>query len=522
MPDPEPTTRILARCLEEFQEQGDAAIEAACARYPALSERIRTAVRTLRELLAAAGAGEEAGPDLDWKGRERLGRFLLGEKLGKGGMGVVYKALDPELKREVAIKVFPAPVTHSREARERFRREAEALAQVSHPHIVPIHEVGETEDGQPYLVMPFIEGKTLAELLPELAGDVKTLARMLAEIAGAVDHAHRQGLVHRDVKPGNILVDRLGQSCLIDFGVARNLQEAGVTASGALLGTPAFMAPEQIRDPASVGPRTDVYALGATLYQCLTRKLPFEARSRDEAYDRICRRDPVSPRTIRPEVPKDLETICLTAMEKDPARRYQSAAELEADLRRFLEYRPLRARPLGRLARSARWVRRNRAVAAVILLAALVVVLGPSSYALYMGSLAAQERRAKESIARESAQKETARAEAAYRAGRLLAQRGRWAEALRHYAAAVEHHPDPVLVSIGRIEALEGSLDAPAAIRELESLRRRKVPEKYEAKLLLLEADLGVNRLLDPDAKMELVDRALAMGTLEPADALLA
>jgi len=522
MPEPESTTRILARCLEEFEERGEEAIEAACARYPSLADRLRASARILSELLGAVNADSESELEFEWNGTDTIGRFLLGERIGKGGMGVVYKAFDPKLKRVVALKLFPAPADLSTQARERFRREGEALAQTRHPHIVPVHEVGETDDHRPYLVMPFIEGQTLAEKLAELDGDVKNIARIIADAAGAVHHAHEKGLVHRDVKPANILVDGAGMPFLIDFGLARSLQGDGLTRSGTVLGTPAFMAPEQIRDPGRVGPLTDVYALGATLYQCLTQQLPFQGETHDEIYDRICRRDPVPPRQIRGSVPRDLETICLTAMEKEPARRYDSAAELQADLERFLAYQPVHARPLGRATRAVRWTRRNRAVATAITLALLVVVLGPTSYAFYMRSLADQEHDARNRITKESEQKEIARAEAAYRAGRLLAQRGRWADALRQYSTASEHHPDPVLVAIARIEALEGSLDAPAAIRELEAIRKDGLSNAHRAKLLLLEADLGVNRFTDPNAKMDLVDEALALGALGPADTLLA
>ena len=542
MTDQDSTTQVLARFLEAYQEadrlEREVVLDDACREHPKLEGRMRSVAEALGQLQRAASTEGVVIPGADWVEGHRLGRFEVGAKLGQGGMGAVYEGYDPELKRKVAIKVFPTPLPGSESSLARFRREGEALARMQHPHIVPVLEVGETETGQPWLVMQIIEGKSLSDLLAELPprgqplpeswswardeGYLRTIARIVLEIAGAVHHVHQQGLIHRDIKPGNILIDRQGSAILVDFGVARILDGQDLTSSRAMMGTPAFMAPEQIRDPAMVGPQTDVYGLGATLYQCLTHKLPFDASSQEEFYDAICRRDPVPPRRIRPDVPRDLETICLHAMEKQPAARYSSARALCEDLERFLENRPILARPLGHLGRSIRWVQRNRSAAAALALTLFVLVAGPMTFAFYMGAIATQERIAKERIEKESRLKEKAQALAAWRAGSLLAQRGRWDEALAQYDAAMASHPDPVQVALARIEALEGKLDAPAAIQELRALRDRPMSENQKARLYLLEADLGVNRLANPDAKLDLVDRALAMKALGPVDTLYA
>ena len=533
------TTAILSRCLEDFEERGEIAVEEACASHPELAQELRQAVDPLRQLLAAAssaGEAEDAAP-YDWSEKRCIGRFKLGEELGRGGMGVVYKAFDPKLGREVALKVLPSPISSTPQALARFKREGQALAQIQHPHIVPIHEIGTSEEDVPFLVMKYIEGSSLAKLIRGLAGKdekelrrvqlvpgsegsyIKAVVRILLCIADALHTAHENGIVHRDVKPENILVDKSGHPYLVDFGIARGIEDSGLTQTGILPGTPEFMAPEQIDAPAEVGPQTDVYGLGATLYYCLTMRMPFSGKSRDRILEQVRRKEPPAPRRIRPEIPRDIETICLTAMEKDPGRRYRSAAEFREDLDRFLEYRQVKARPLGPLTRFARLLARNRMVSAIAALAFVLVVGGPFSFALHEAN--ARERIASEKSVteRERARAELAVADSLFRLAQLAAQHGEWPKALDYYKMAEEKgYVDKIEIALGRIEALEGSLEAPRALAILEGLSQRKDLGKHKARLLLLEADLAVNRIFDPDAKLDLVREALASNDLSTAD----
>ncbi|MCB9832735.1 MAG: protein kinase [Planctomycetes bacterium] len=342
---------------------------------------------------------------------ERLGHYLLLRKIGEGGMGVVHLARDERLNREVALKILPPELALRSDGPARFRREAETLSRLDHPAIVTIHEFGE-DRGLAYFVMPHIEGISLREWVrllerrrqaaakPEGSGPITTgrpaeagegdlrptdpgrdLARILdvfATAAAALDHAHRQGIVHRDVKPSNILIDRDGQPHLLDFGLAKVVGEATLGGEGNLMGTLPYMAPEQVAESSlPVDGRSDVYALGVSLFECLCGRRPFQAETPDALALQILMKQPPSPRLYLPDIGRDLETIVLKCLEKDPGRRYRSAALLAQDLRRFREHRDIVARPVGRLGRVLRWAEAHRALAATLLVATvLVIVLG--------------------------------------------------------------------------------------------------------------------------------------------------
>ncbi|HJZ57808.1 MAG TPA: serine/threonine-protein kinase [Gemmataceae bacterium] len=257
--------------------------------------------------------------------------------VGRGGMGVVFRARHLPLNRVVALKMALAGAYAVPHERERFRREAEAVAGLKHPHIVPIHDVGES-DGCPYFTMEFVDGGNLAQ---KLTGDSRTpreAAALAAALAGAVHAAHQSGVVHRDLKPANVLLAADGTPKIADFGLARRLgDEAVLTCPGAAVGTPSYMAPEQAHGrPGGVGPAVDTYAVGAILYELLTGRPPFRAGTAAETVQQVLTRDPVPPSQLCPRVPRDLETICLKCLRKEPRLRYASAAELKADLDHFL------------------------------------------------------------------------------------------------------------------------------------------------------------------------------------------
>jgi hypothetical protein len=301
------------------------------------------------------------------------GYEVLGE-LGRGGMGVVYKARQVPLDRVVALKMILAGGHAGPEERARFRREAEAVARLQHPNIVQVFEVGE-HDGLPFFSIEFCPGGSLDRKLAGTPLPPREAAALVEKLATAMDAAHRKGVLHRDLKPANVLLAEGGTPKVTDFGLAKKLGEAGQTASGAVVGTPSYMAPEQAGGQGKeVGPAADVYALGALLYECLTGRPPFKAATALDTLLQVVAEEPVPPSRLQPATPKDLETICLKCLQKQPARRYAGAAELADDLHRFLEGEPVRARPVGAAERLGKWVRRRPAVAgllAALLLAAL-------------------------------------------------------------------------------------------------------------------------------------------------------
>ena len=316
--------------------------------------------------------------------------------LGRGGMGVVYLARHIALGRLVALKMVLAGAHASLDQLARFHTEAEAAARLQHPNIVQVFEIGEA-DGQPFLTMEYVEGSSLAAQLDGKPQPWRSAAALLATLADGIHHAHQRGIVHRDLKPGNILLQRdegrgmkdepdrpsaaaskpsrpfiVHPSSLIlpkitDFGIAKLLVGGeNQTPTGAMLGTPGYMAPEQVGVSAPVGPAADIHALGAILYELLTGRPPFQAAEMMETLEQICFCEPVAPRRLVPTIPLDLETICLKCLQKEPGRRYESAQALLEDLHRCLAGEPIRARPVSVLERSARWVRRRPAQAALL------------------------------------------------------------------------------------------------------------------------------------------------------------
>ncbi|MGD8452479.1 MAG: serine/threonine-protein kinase [Phycisphaerae bacterium] len=340
---------------------------------------------------AAAGLGMT---DPGLTAGARLDEFEILGELGRGGMGVVYRARQVPLGREVALKVLALGGPRARCAAERFRVEAQAAARLHHTNIVSIYGQGESA-GRFYYAMELVEGVGLDEVVhehPELLAasprrdgepwsraDYRRIASLMAEVADALACAHHQGVIHRDVKPHNLLLDASHRLHLTDFGLARLSDAPHLTAAGEIMGTPAYLSPEQARgDGLHVDHRTDIYALGVTLYEVLTRRKPYDGRTREEILSAICAGPPLLPRRIDAQIPAPLETICLKAMEREPEQRYADAAELAEDLRRYARGWPIRARRPSRLRRAVLWANRHRALttAAGVALAACLVCAG--------------------------------------------------------------------------------------------------------------------------------------------------
>ncbi len=400
------------------------------------------------ELSATRQRGSSAafldlGPPGRYAAGQVLGDFEILGELGRGGMGVVYRARQLSLSREVALKVLPGYGLRGPLAIQRFRNEARAAARLHHTNIVPIYARGE-ERGQFYYAMELIDGAGLdvaiqarsrilcpsnpsltatptrsdaspapptepASQPPEITRpasndavhlhrhrqDYAHLARMMAEVAEALEHAHRAGIIHRDIKPQNLLVGLESRLHITDFGLARLADAPSLTMSGEVMGTPAYLSPEQVRgDQSAIDHRTDIYSFGVTLYELLTLRRPFEGESREQIMTAIREREPLAPRRIDPHIPRDMQTICLKAMDKDVNRRYATAADLADDLRRFADGRPIRSRPIGPITRAVKWARRHKA-ASTALTAAFVVLALTAGLA---ASLAAADRQQADAI----------------------------------------------------------------------------------------------------------------------------
>ena len=343
--------------------------------------------------------------------------------LGQGGVGVVFRARDLRLGRRVALKMLLAGAYAGRSELARFQREAEAVASLSHANIVQIYEVGDHE-GRPYFTMELVNGGSLAQKLAAAPLPIRRAAELVASLADAMTVAHGAGIVHRDLKPANVLLTADGVPKISDFGLARRLEgEDGLT--GTAVGTPSYMAPEQASGTAGpVGPSADVYGLGAVLYELLTGRPPFRGGTALETFRQVLADQPIPPSRLNPQVPRDLETLCLKCLQKEPQRRYSGAAALADDLRRFLEGRPLLARPVGWAERTWRWCRRNPTLAALLVMALALVGLAVGG-GFWLERQKAERR---EETARLEGQQSTA-AESLLEQVAALQKQGRWPQA---------------------------------------------------------------------------------------------
>jgi serine/threonine protein kinase/WD40 repeat protein len=397
-------------------------------RHPDLRAELADFFESQRCIDRFAGPLRPVGLVLSGSGAHRFGRYEIIEEIARGGMGVVFKARDPELDRTVAIKLILAGALATREEIDRFRLESKAAAGLDHPHIVPIHETGEI-DGQAYYTMRYLEGGNLSRSRERFRKDFREAARLLETVARAVHHAHLKGILHRDLKPANILLDGDGTPYVTDFGLSKALQsERSLTRSGALVGTPTYMAPELASGrKVRLAPAADVYSLGVILYELITGRPPFRGGSSLETLRAVQEREPPPPRSLEPRVPRDLDTICLKCLEKEPGSRYETAAALADDLGRFLAGVPIEARRSSTLGRVWRWSKRRPGVAALIAVVALLLVA--ISAGSVLASLRLRERLRTSLIAQA-------------RADRLGGKAGRRAKGIEALAEAARIRPD--------------------------------------------------------------------------------
>jgi serine/threonine protein kinase/WD40 repeat protein/tetratricopeptide (TPR) repeat protein len=393
-PREERLAEILAACSDRISAGDHLDVEAILREHPDLAEDLRTPLETMAGVASAFG---------ETKPFEALGEYTIIREVGRGGMGVVYEARQRSLGRRVALKVIRSGLLQDRRAMERFKHEATIASRLDHPGICTVYEAAVDGD-TPYIAMRYIDGETISTRISTRFGRSEAASRRTASVreasspsppaaaqdaappsppdckeifgytemieraARALHVAHEAGFVHRDIKPGNIMVDREGQPVILDFGLARDEMAGthGLTATGDQLGTPAYMSPEQVSSARfPVDRRTDVYSLGVTLYECVTGTLPFDAPTREVLYRQILEVDPPDPRRRNPAVPKDLAIILQTVLEKDLARRYATALDFAEDLRRARSNEPIRARSLNAAQRAWRWCRRRPAVAAL-------------------------------------------------------------------------------------------------------------------------------------------------------------
>ncbi len=470
-------------------------IEEFLAAHEDLRELIAPLVAAGPPTSASASTGGPPEPPISLVGPpdddlpDRIGRFEIRERLGRGGMGEVFEAYDPQLAREVALKVVRWGRMDRSELLQRFKIEAQVSARLDHPGICEVYDFG-VEGEDPYLVMQLIDGISLDKALEKRGRPANSeqelhgVAELIADLAEALEHAHARDVLHRDLKPSNVMIRSDGKPVVLDFGLARDLTtEAGPTLSGQGAGTPLYMAPEQV-DRQTASARTDVWGLGNLLYECITGRPTFgPAKDRiADIFQRI-RFERIRPLTESGSQPSaDLQVIVETALQKVPQHRYPSAGAMAEDLRRYTSYQPIRARRPTVTTRLARWSRRNRLAAA--LMGALVVALG---VATVLGIKATREAdRAFESdIAASAAQTITLKQQAD-----ALFERGAWLEADNIYAQAQERgYLDPIEILIRRIEILMAVFETSKAYADIDELVQRPHLDRHMAKVLLLSGD---------------------------------
>ncbi|MHC1766228.1 MAG: WD40 repeat domain-containing serine/threonine protein kinase [Verrucomicrobiia bacterium] len=409
-----PTVRLCSQCGAPLPADAPKGVCPQC--------ELQGALGMLGEDSEATRTAEPSVVDTPPWPRRHFGNYELLEEIARGGMGVVYKARQRGLDRTVAVKMILVERFAGKQSVQRFRGEAAAAGVLQHPNIVAIHEIG-MHEGQHFFSMDYVEGQHLAQLVGHRPLPAPQAARYVQRIAEAVHYAHEQGILHRDLKPSNVLIDAAtDQPRITDFGLAKRLSSdaslvtshSSLTLSGQVLGSPNFMPPEQAsRGRGKVGRPSDVFGLGGILYFLLTARAPFQGESLEATISQVLNADPVSPRLLNPSLPRDLETICLKCLEKEPARRYATAQELADELGRFLRNEPIAARPIGLAGKALRWCRRNPVVATLAMTAGFAFLLGFAGVT-WQGQRASKARdlaqgRLYESLVREARATRTAR-----------------------------------------------------------------------------------------------------------------
>ncbi|MCA9322354.1 MAG: serine/threonine protein kinase, partial [Planctomycetes bacterium] len=487
-------------------------------------ETLTTVAHPERVLARMAEVPPTLSPDLT-----RFGPYEILGELGRGGQGQVYRARDTRLARQVALKVLTGYSAHSESALLRFRREAESASRLDDPGICTVFETG-VHQGTPFIAMQLVEGRSLAQrnqrhwsrgadselATPSGREELEDVLAMISQVARTIHRAHEAGLVHRDLKPGNIMLTDDDRAVVLDFGLAFDSEspDERLTMTGDQLGTPAYMAPEQIEArPGQVDRRADVYALGVTLYETLTGRRPFEGPTRQALYEAILRHDAVPPSRINTSLPRDLDVVILTALERDLDRRYQTALELGDELDRVAQREPIRARPAGPIFRSWRWAQRNPAVAASLAACLVVLTVGlATTTTLWQRS----ER------SRRLADEERNRADASAAAARRhLDEYLRLSDAhmLEGFLREAEHLYPPHPELVGEMErwlldAMNLADRLPAHQEELRRLRARaqRVPIEDAPSYSLGQAGRA---LLTVRSRLDEIESAVASGALD-------
>jgi eukaryotic-like serine/threonine-protein kinase len=526
-PEPSPVTRedeLVAAALEVLDEGGEVALSAFLSSHPEGAAGVRARVDHLRRIgLLDAGLSSSEFP-------ERLGEFRLIRRIGGGGMGVVYLAVQESLGREVALKLIRPDLLYFEGARERFQREIEIVARLQHPGIVPIHTVGSAA-GLPYFAMEFVRGCTLDAALNELAGrpasgltgaDLEravkrastgeedagtggylfegswedTCLRIVQLVAEALEHAHQRGVIHRDVKPSNVMITPTSRAMLLDFGLSSTESDRRLTASTSHLGTLDYLPPEALDGGSrKLDQRADVYSLGVMLYQLFTGRAPYRRESTPATLASIAEGRPVPPRKLAPKLSWEAETVCLTAMDRDPARRYAGAGDFARDLQNVLERRPVEARRSSVFLRARRWVQRHPAAAVGIFLGSVVAVGGPLLDAAHQRELVRQKALQVD---------ELTLAHAATDAQRVRA----------------EQHLDEAMEAVDRFLTRVGEKDL-AQVPQMETLRRKLLEDavEFQRGFLAVESDDVVVRYQAARAQRRLGNLLVQLGRLDEAEA---